>query len=299
MRDQERGKRLIALFLLGLVAINFPLLAVAEAGTDAVRAAAAVRLPVRRLGRPDPAARPDRRGPALRCSRARSSCWSRAPTSARCSDRLHRRPPRRAGPQHHQQPLHLHAQHRGLLHRLDLLRQRRPRRRRRHRLPADLSRPDAHGLPVVVRAAQDAAHHQGLRHHLDRRLRRLALRQERAARRPGHDRRGVRHHALHLAPAEGGLDQRRGDPRLPRPGAVLARPRALRGAAPGRVQHPVRHPAHRRHRAPPGHGRGDRVRIDRQAGRLRHRRRCTSPTASTTASATSSTRRSTPASAPS
>ena len=187
-------------------------------------------------------------------------------------DRLYRRPPRRAGPQHHQQPLHLHAQHRGLLHRLDLLRQRRPRRRRRHRLPADLPRPDAHGLPVVVRAAQDAAHHQGLRHHLDRRLRRLALRQERAAGRPGHDRRGVRHHALHLAPAEGGLDQRRGDPRLPRPGAVLARLGALRGAPPGRVQHPVRHPAHRRHRAPPGHGRGDRLRIDRQAGRLRHRR---------------------------
>jgi len=33
MRDQERGKRLIALFLLGVVALNFPLLAVAEAGT--------------------------------------------------------------------------------------------------------------------------------------------------------------------------------------------------------------------------------------------------------------------------
>jgi hypothetical protein len=32
MRDAERGKRLIAVFLLGLVALNFPLLAVAEAG---------------------------------------------------------------------------------------------------------------------------------------------------------------------------------------------------------------------------------------------------------------------------
>jgi hypothetical protein len=32
MRDQERGKRLIAVFLLGLVLLNFPLLAVAEAG---------------------------------------------------------------------------------------------------------------------------------------------------------------------------------------------------------------------------------------------------------------------------
>ncbi len=32
MRDQERGKRLIAVFLFGLVLLNFPLLAVAEAG---------------------------------------------------------------------------------------------------------------------------------------------------------------------------------------------------------------------------------------------------------------------------
>jgi hypothetical protein len=32
MRDEDRGKRLIAAFLLGLVLINFPLLAVVEAG---------------------------------------------------------------------------------------------------------------------------------------------------------------------------------------------------------------------------------------------------------------------------
>lgn len=32
MRDQDRGRRLIAVFLLGLVLINFPLLAVVEAG---------------------------------------------------------------------------------------------------------------------------------------------------------------------------------------------------------------------------------------------------------------------------
>ena len=34
MRDQERGKRLFAVFLLGLVLLNFPLLAVAEAGEE-------------------------------------------------------------------------------------------------------------------------------------------------------------------------------------------------------------------------------------------------------------------------
>ena len=164
-------------------------------------------------------------------------------------------------------------EHRGLLHRLDLLRQRRPGGGGRRRLPADLPRADADGLPVVVRAAPHAAHHQGLRHHLDRRLRRLALRQERAARRPGHDDRGDRHHAVHLAAAEGGLDQRLGDPRLPGDGAVLARSRPVRRPADGRVQHPVRHPAHRRHRASPGHGGGDRLRIRGQADRLRHRRR--------------------------
>jgi hypothetical protein len=32
MRNEDRGKRLIAVFLLGLVLINFPLLAVVEAG---------------------------------------------------------------------------------------------------------------------------------------------------------------------------------------------------------------------------------------------------------------------------
>ncbi len=32
MRDQERGKRLIAMFLLGLALLNFPVLAVVEAG---------------------------------------------------------------------------------------------------------------------------------------------------------------------------------------------------------------------------------------------------------------------------
>jgi hypothetical protein len=32
MRDQERGKRLIAVFLLGLALLNFPVLAVVEAG---------------------------------------------------------------------------------------------------------------------------------------------------------------------------------------------------------------------------------------------------------------------------
>jgi hypothetical protein len=34
MRDQDRGKRLVAVFLLGTVLLNFPLLTVVEAGRN-------------------------------------------------------------------------------------------------------------------------------------------------------------------------------------------------------------------------------------------------------------------------
>ena len=66
MRDEERGQRLIAVALLALVAFNFPLLAVAEAGPRLLGLPPLVRLSVRRLGRPDRAARADRRAAALR-----------------------------------------------------------------------------------------------------------------------------------------------------------------------------------------------------------------------------------------
>ena len=49
------------------------------------------------------------------------------------------------------QPVHLRAVARRLLHRLDLLRQRRPRRLERRRVPADLPRPDADFHSGVVR----------------------------------------------------------------------------------------------------------------------------------------------------
>ena len=112
-----------------------------------------------------------------------------------------------AGPQPDRQPLHLRPVDRGLLHLLDLLRQRRPGGLGAASLPADLSRPDADLRAVVVRAAQDHPDQQGQPDHLDRRLHLLALRQEHAAVRPGDGDRGGRHHAVHLAAAEGGLDQ--------------------------------------------------------------------------------------------
>ena len=77
----------------------------------------------------------------------------------------------------------------------------------RRRLPADLSRSDAYFHPGLVRDPQDHPHQQGQPHYLDRRFRRLALRQELPARRPRHRHRGGRHPSLHLAAAQGDLDQ--------------------------------------------------------------------------------------------
>ena len=63
-------------------------------------------------------------------------------------DRLVRRPARRPGPQPHPQPLCLHAVPGRLLHRLDLLRQRRARLAPGAGLPAGLSRPHPGGPAV-------------------------------------------------------------------------------------------------------------------------------------------------------
>ena len=75
----------------------------------------------------------------------------------------------------------------------------------RRRLPAHLPRPDADRRALVVRAAEDHPHQQGVPHHVDRRLHRQPLRQERAPRRAGDGDRGARHRPLHLAAAEGDL----------------------------------------------------------------------------------------------
>ena len=139
---------------------------------------------------------------------------------------------------------------------------------------------DADDRAVVDGDAQDHPHQQGQPDHLARRLRRLALRQERAARRPGDRHRGRRHHSVHLAAVEGGLQQLHDPGPLPGDrdagarggGADRRRHGVLGGAAPGRVHHPLRHAPSRRLRAPRGHGRGDRLRVARQAGRLPRRR---------------------------
>ena len=152
----------------------------------------------------------------------------------------------------------------GVLHVLDLLWQRGSGRIDRLRFLSGLSRADP---AVRVRLARPAAHRaarQEPEHHLGRRLPGRALRQEpgRGGHRHGH--RGGRHAALYRPAAEGGgaVGQRSA-------GAGRARPPALSGRhgvdhrhSDGHLRHPVRHPPHRRHRAPgrPDRGGGRRVR---------------------------------------
>ena len=109
-----------------------------------------------------------------------------------------------AGPLDHRQSVHLLAVARRLRDRVDVLRQRRPRGGRRRRLPADLHRPDADDGALVARVRKIIRISKAQPHHVARRLRLVALRQERAARRAGHGHRGGRRRAVHRAAAEGG-----------------------------------------------------------------------------------------------
>ena len=138
--------------------------------------------------------------------------------------RLLRRQAGGPGPLDHRQSVHLLAVARRLRDGVDVLRERRARCGRRRGIPADLHRPDADDGAVVARDAQDHPHQQDEPHHVARRFRLVALRQERAARRARHRHRGDRHHPLHRAAAEGRLAQLhdprpvsgRGDARAPR-----------------------------------------------------------------------------------
>ena len=123
--------------------------------------------------------------------------------------RLVRRPPRRGRPQPHPLAVRLHLFAGRLLHVLDILRRGRHGRTPRHRVHHHLHRTDDRVPRLVVPAAQDRAHRQGAAHHLDRRLHRLALRQEPQPRHDRHRHRGGRHDALHRPAAEGGVEHLR------------------------------------------------------------------------------------------
>jgi hypothetical protein len=125
------AQRLLALFFGGTLLLNFPLLALWD------RDATVNGLPLFPCalfavwGRAD---RPHRPGSsseartAIEHARRASSSSRRVRLSAAAGrDRVRRRPARRARAFDHRQRLGLHAVAGGLLHRLDLLRQRRPR----------------------------------------------------------------------------------------------------------------------------------------------------------------------------
>ena len=128
------------------------------------------------------------------------------------------------------------------------------------------------GLFAPLLGAHRAAG-QGAEHHLDRRLHRRALRQGPGG--GGHRRadRHRRHRSLHRAAAQGGVglarDHHRAHLGRRRRGAAAARRhRAVRRAVDGDLRGAVRHPPHRRHRAPGRPDAGDRDRVAGQAVRL-------------------------------
>ena len=135
---------------------------------------------------------------------------------------------------------------------------------------------------VVVRDAEDHPHQQGEPHHLDRRLRRLALRQEPAARRAGDG-----HRRASASSPTSRCSSRRSPP-ASRSCCTTRRSscpaRRWRGRSCGdtalyvalmlaRFTDPVRHAPPRRDRAARGPGRGDRLRVGGEAARLPRGRR--------------------------
>ena len=163
---------------------------------------------------------------------------------------------------------------------LDLLRQRRPGRDHRRRFPADLPRARRSWRPawwLVLRKIIRICKQQP--DHLPRRLHLLAIRQERRARRTRHRHRRGRDRPVHRAAAQGHLQLVHDPARRARAGhdgrgrpADPDRHGALRRAAARRLHDRLRHPPPGRHRAARGHGRGHRVRVAGQAGRVPRRR---------------------------
>ena len=161
-----------------------------------------------------------------------------------------------------------------LLHVLDLLRLGRLGLAHRLRIPHHLYRPGADDRPVLAADRAHRAARQGAEHHLDRRLHRRALRQEPGGRGDRGADRHHRHDPLHRAAAQGGVGLARDHPRrMLAPAAAGTEPllgdiALFVALLDGDLRGAVRHPPHRRHRAPGRPDAGDRDRIDRQAVRL-------------------------------
>ena len=301
-------ERLVALFLLGVLLFTPPFLGIFNTPDRILGLPSSLPLPVRgldaahragyagdrKLGRRR-GARQDGGSPAGRLGGDERQDGSLRRTHAQRADHRHHRVPLPVSPvrhrllrrqargsrtEHHRQSVHLRAVDRRLLHVLDVLRQRRPRRLERRRISADLYRPDPDFHSGLVPDPQDHSHQQGQPYHLDRRFHRLPLRQELQSRRPGDDHRGGRDSSVHLAAAQSDLHELLGAARLSGDrdaGAIgfhsdPAGHRALCGPHHGGVRHPVRDAAYRCERAPRGNGGGHRLRVGGQAAGVPRRR---------------------------
>ena len=138
--------------------------------------------------------------------------------------------------------------------------------------------------PIIMIGLCYPLHHaggaprQGAEHHLDRRLHRRALRQVAGGRGDGGADRHHQHDPLHRAAAQSGVGvarhhHRRRAARHRGQHAGARRHRAVRRAVDGGLRGAVRHPPHRRHRAPGRPDARDRDRVAGQADRLPRGRR--------------------------
>ena len=142
----------------------------------------------------------------------------------------------------------LRARRLGVLHGVDVLRQRGARRQPRPRVPDDLPRARLCRAAVAGPPAQAGAGVQGAAHHVDLRLHLEPLRQVGGARHARRGPGGVRHDPVHRAPAQGRLGVVQDDP--PRGlGAGRLRPDPARGRDPRPVRDPLRRAEPRLHQA--------------------------------------------------
>ncbi len=167
---------------------------------------------------------------------------------------------------------HLRPHRIGLLHGMDVLRQRGAGGEPGAGVPDDLPRPGPDRPPLAGAPAPARAGRQGAADHVHLRLHLEPLRQVGAAGRPGGRPRRGRADPVHRAPAPGGVPVLQGDPPAggdPRP--VRSHPPG--GGRAGAVRDPLRRAQPRFHAGAAGPADGGRRRVGGQAAGVPHRRR--------------------------
>ena len=280
MSERQRTARLVAVGRVGVAAVQLPAARLFDVDAVVVRRAAGLAVPVRCVGASLIALVGADRAAAMVDTWVIVVAVSVAYLGAAVRDRLLRRPPRRPGPQHHQQRLHLRAVDRAST----------PRPGRTTAASAAPRRPaSASCRSISARRSWSrcggscCARSSG------------SASATASPRSPTSSRRATARASCSAAwsrssPWSGSSRTSRCSSRPSRPrsrscAATRARPRRrvtdppilhrhrpVRGAAAGRLHHRVRHPPPRRHRAARGHGRRDRLRVARQARRVPGRR---------------------------